>query len=148
MPQYVVTARDGGDAGAPARRMAARPLHLEKIGPMVADGRIILGGALLDDAGLMIGSVLVVEFADRAGVDAWLANKLNIGLDYQTMNGKLDSKSLASVVVRFPFTNDLAAQIGYANAAGGGFSGSSSFRPFIGVNYGVWKQNNGCPPQP
>ncbi len=73
MPQYVVTARDGGDAGAPARRMAARPLHLEKIGPMVADGRIILGGALLDDAGLMIGSVLVVEFADRAGVDAWLA---------------------------------------------------------------------------
>ena len=55
MPQFVVTARDGGDA-------AARPVHLRNIAPMVADGRIVLGGALLDDAGSMIGSVLVVAF--------------------------------------------------------------------------------------
>jgi hypothetical protein len=28
---------------------------------------------MLDDAGDMIGSMLLVDFPDRAGVDAWLA---------------------------------------------------------------------------
>lgn len=71
--QFVVTAYDGTDAEAPARRQAARPRHLEGTKKMQADGSMILGGAMLDDKGIMIGSVMVVEMPDRAAVDAWLA---------------------------------------------------------------------------
>lgn len=71
--QFVVTAYDGTDADAPARRQAARPKHLEGTKQMQANGTMILGGAMLDDNGTMIGSVMVVEMPDRAAVDAWLA---------------------------------------------------------------------------
>ncbi|MCW3474149.1 YciI family protein [Limobrevibacterium gyesilva] len=73
MPQFVVIAYDGTDPDALARRMAVRPAHLENVKPMVAAGQIIAGGALLDDAGGMIGSVSIVDFPDRAGLDHWLA---------------------------------------------------------------------------
>jgi hypothetical protein len=73
MPQWLVTARDGDDPEAPARRQAARPAHLAFVAPMVERGEIMLGGALLDGAGVMVGSTAVVEFADRAALDAWLA---------------------------------------------------------------------------
>ena len=73
MPQYVITARDGTDPGALARRMAARPAHLANVAPLVEAGRLIAGGALLDDAGQMIGSVTIAEFPDRAALDQWLA---------------------------------------------------------------------------
>ena len=73
MPQYVVTAHDGTDPDAMARRMAARPAHLANVKPMVEAGRIIAGGALLNDAGDMIGSVSIVDFPDRAALDQWLA---------------------------------------------------------------------------
>jgi uncharacterized protein YciI len=73
MAQYVVTAHDGTDPEAPARRIAARPAHLAGIAPMLAAGRMIAGGALLDDAGGMIGSVCIVDFPDQAGLDQWLA---------------------------------------------------------------------------
>jgi uncharacterized protein YciI len=71
--QFVVTARDGTDAEAPARRATVRPTHMAAIAPMVADGRVVLGGAVLDEAGTMVGSVLIVDMASRADVDAWLA---------------------------------------------------------------------------
>ena len=73
MPQFLVIAYDGTDAEALERRMAARPAHLEGVKPMVERGQMIAGGAILDDAGAMIGSATIVEFADRAGLDAWLA---------------------------------------------------------------------------
>src|SRR5690348_1772400 len=73
MPQWVVTAHDGGDAEALKRRMAARPKHLEQIAPRVERGEIIIGGALLNEAGEMVGSVSVVEFATQAELDQWLA---------------------------------------------------------------------------
>jgi uncharacterized protein YciI len=73
MPQFLVIAYDGTDPEAPARRLAARPGHLEGVKPMVASGEMIVGGAILDEAGAMIGSATVVEFADRAALDAWLA---------------------------------------------------------------------------
>ncbi len=73
MPQYVITARDGTDEGALARRMAARPAHLANVAPMVEAGQLIAGGATLDDAGQMTGSVTIAEFPDRAALDHWLA---------------------------------------------------------------------------
>jgi hypothetical protein len=73
MPQFLVIAHDGTDAEAAARRQAARPAHLASIAPLVGSGRIIIGGAILDDGGGMTGSALIADFPDRAALDAWLA---------------------------------------------------------------------------
>lgn len=72
--QFLVVARDGADGGAAARRMAAREAHIEGAKAMAASGAMLCGGALLDDDGAMIGSACMVEFADRAALDAWLMN--------------------------------------------------------------------------
>jgi len=71
--QYVVTAWDGTDADAKSRRQAARPTHLERIRPFVDAGQILVGGAIVDDEGAMIGSVLLVDFDTRADLDRWVA---------------------------------------------------------------------------
>jgi hypothetical protein len=70
--QFLVVARDGTDEGALERRRNTRPSHLESIRPLVDAGNVLVGGAILSDAGDMIGSMLLVEFPDRDGVDAWL----------------------------------------------------------------------------
>ena len=70
--QFLVTARDGTDDDAIERRKRVRPTHLEAIAPLVEDGHVLVGGAILNDDGDMIGSMLLVEFPDRSGVDAWL----------------------------------------------------------------------------
>jgi hypothetical protein len=71
--RYIVIARDGTDPGAKARRLAARPAHLERVGPFVERGRVLLGGAILDEAGGMVGSVVLADFATREEVEAWVA---------------------------------------------------------------------------
>lgn len=73
MPQWVITAYDGTDAEAIARRQSVRAAHLANVSPMVTDGRLKLGGALLDDNGAMIGSVAIVDFSSRTELDHWLA---------------------------------------------------------------------------
>ncbi len=70
--QFLVVARDGTDDGAAARRLAVREAHIEGAKAMAASGAMICGGALLDDHGAMIGSACMVEFEDRAALDAWL----------------------------------------------------------------------------
>ncbi|HUN45081.1 MAG TPA: YciI family protein [Stellaceae bacterium] len=72
MAQFLVLAYDGTDPGAAERRKAARPLHFQAIGQMVEKGELICGGALLDDAGKMIGSAVFVEFPSRKELDGWL----------------------------------------------------------------------------
>jgi uncharacterized protein YciI len=68
MPQFLVIAHDDTDADAPARRQAARPAYLASIAPLVESGRLIIGGAILDAEGGMIGSVLIADFPDRAAL--------------------------------------------------------------------------------
>lgn len=72
MPQFVVIAYDGTDAGALDRRMAVRQAHLANVAPMVEAGTLKAGGAILDDAGKMIGSVTIADVPDRAALDRWL----------------------------------------------------------------------------
>jgi uncharacterized protein YciI len=72
--QFVVMAWDGTDADAPARRLAVRPSHLEGIQPLVDRGNILVGGAILDESGTMVGSVLLTDFESREDLDAWLAD--------------------------------------------------------------------------
>ncbi len=71
--QFLVIARDGTDEGALARRQKTRPTHLESIAPLVDAGNVLVGGAILDEAGDMVGSVLLLDFPGREDLDAWLA---------------------------------------------------------------------------
>jgi uncharacterized protein len=70
--QWLIIARDGRDAGAERRRLAARPAHLENAARLQARGHLLVGGALLDDDGRMIGSACVAQFATREELDQWL----------------------------------------------------------------------------
>lgn len=69
--QFLVTAYDGKDDKAQERRMAARPEHLKLAEQMRDDGTVLYGAAILDDAGKMIGSMMVCEFEERKNVDEW-----------------------------------------------------------------------------
>lgn len=42
------------------KRMATRTAHLDYVRQLKASGQFVLGGALLDDAGQMIGSMLIL----------------------------------------------------------------------------------------
>jgi uncharacterized protein len=72
--QFVVIAHDGTDTEAPERRQSARESHLEGARRLKDTGAILTGGALLDEAGAMTGSVVIVDFESRAKLDAWLAS--------------------------------------------------------------------------
>jgi hypothetical protein len=74
MPQFLVLVYDGTDAEAPARRQAARPVHLDGLKDNVARGRLVFGGPIFDDAQKPIGSFLLADCGDRAELDAMIAN--------------------------------------------------------------------------
>lgn len=72
MQQFVLIAYDGTDAGALERRLAVREAHLAGVGQMKDAGTFIQGGAILNDAGMMIGSVMIAAFPSRTAFDEWL----------------------------------------------------------------------------
>ena len=69
--QFMIKAYDGPDMLE--KRMAVRPRHLE--GMKKLGKQIICAGGLLDDAGKMKGSALVLEFPDRTALDEYLKNE-------------------------------------------------------------------------
>lgn len=73
--QFILIAYDGTDAGAPDRRMKSRQEHLEKIALVKKAGEFVCGGAMLDESGRMIGSMIVYEVPDRAALDERLKNE-------------------------------------------------------------------------
>jgi len=60
--QFIVTAYDGTDEGAIARRMAAREEHLRLGKEMHDTGKWLYAAGILNDEGQMIGSMIVCEF--------------------------------------------------------------------------------------
>lgn len=70
--QFLIIALDGKDDDAPARRQAAREAHLVGVGKLKASGHMLIGGAILDNNGNMVGSSCVVEFDNRELLDGWL----------------------------------------------------------------------------
>lgn len=72
--QFLVIARDGEDSHALDRRLKVREAHLAGARKLAAEGRMIEGGAILDDDGKMVGSAVIVDFPDRAALDEWLRN--------------------------------------------------------------------------
>jgi uncharacterized protein YciI len=71
--QFLVIAKDGTDAEAPARRQAVREQHLAGARRMAEEAVIIAGGAILDADGRMVGSTVIYEVPDRATLDAVIA---------------------------------------------------------------------------
>jgi len=74
--QFIVIGYDGRDTEAPARRLAARPAHLDLFADLFTKGTFLFGSAILDDAGQMIGSLIVCEFSDREQLEKqWLQHE-------------------------------------------------------------------------
>lgn len=73
--QFAILARDGLDAGALDRRMAAREQHLANSQRLVAAGQAICRAAMLDDDDRMVGSIMILDFPSRADLDAYLADE-------------------------------------------------------------------------
>jgi len=73
--QFLITATDGTDEGVSDRRMATREAHVRLVDELKAQNKLLIGGAILNDAGTMVGSMLVGNFVDRAELDTWLARE-------------------------------------------------------------------------
>ena len=58
-------------AGGSAMRPALRPAHRAYIG-QVADRIAFAGGLLADDGETIVGSLLAIDFPDRAAASAWV----------------------------------------------------------------------------
>lgn len=71
MNQFLITAYDYTDAGALQRRMNVRPHHFDEAKELKAKGHFILGGAILDDEGNMIGSVMIMQFETEEELEVW-----------------------------------------------------------------------------
>jgi len=77
MPLYSIVCTDAPNTLE--QRLAARPQHLARLQALQAEGRLVLAGPNpVDHADLsqgFTGSLLVLDFPDRASVDAWLADE-------------------------------------------------------------------------
>jgi uncharacterized protein len=75
MQQYVIIAHDGKDENALDRRMSVRPFHLDGAKRLKETNNYVIGGAMLDDSGKMIGSVMVLQFETEADLKNWEATE-------------------------------------------------------------------------
>ena len=73
--QFLLIAYDRTDAGALDRRMKSRAEHLEKISHAKKAGKFLYGGAILDDKGKMIGSMILYEVENRTELDRLLLDE-------------------------------------------------------------------------
>ncbi|GAB3935083.1 YciI family protein [Mucilaginibacter myungsuensis] len=71
MNQYLITAYDHTDPDALQRRLDVRPHHLEGAKKLKESGNFILGGAMLDDEGRMVGSTMILQFETEEELEAW-----------------------------------------------------------------------------
>lgn len=70
--QYLVIAYDHEEALD--KRMAVREAHLEGAKKLMAKGKIIEAGALIEDD-QMVGSTLFVDFENDDEINEWLENE-------------------------------------------------------------------------
>ncbi len=72
--QFILIARDKPEAVED--RLRVRDAHMQGVKRGRAAGWIIDGGALLDANGQMAGSAMLLEFPDRAALDAYLSEEI------------------------------------------------------------------------
>lgn len=91
--QFQIIALDGTDKAALSRRMKVRDAHLAHAKIRYHAGELLMGGAILDDTGQMIGSTLYVEIENREALDAWIANdpytQGNVWQNFEITNVKI-----------------------------------------------------------
>jgi len=73
--QFLLLAYDGTDAGALQRRMKVRDEHFNRITLLKKTGEFLLGGAILDEGGKMIGSMIVYDFPDMQSLEERLKDE-------------------------------------------------------------------------
>jgi uncharacterized protein YciI len=73
--QFLLVAYDGTDSGALERRMNVREDHFKRINMLKKAGEFISGGAILDENGNMIGSMIVYDFHDRKSLEESLKDE-------------------------------------------------------------------------
>ena len=71
MNQYIITGYDYTDEGAFDRRMAVRPHHLDGAKHLKDNGNYVIGGAILNEEGKMIGSVMILQFENDGQLKHW-----------------------------------------------------------------------------
>ena len=71
--EFLLTAYDGTDDSAPDRRMQAREEHLAYARQLKKEGKLIEGGAFLNETGQMIGSMIVYRFESEEALQECLA---------------------------------------------------------------------------
>lgn len=73
--QFLLLAYDGNDPEALQRRLNVRDEHLKKISGLKKAGEFLFGGAMLDESGNMIGSMIVYDFPDRQSLEERLKDE-------------------------------------------------------------------------
>lgn len=74
MQQFALICRDAPDALA--ARMAARADHMAGLKTERTAGHMVDGGAMLDEVGNMVGSVVLCQFESRAALDDYLSREI------------------------------------------------------------------------
>ncbi|MES2519847.1 MAG: YciI family protein [Bacteroidota bacterium] len=75
MKQYLITAYDGNGENALEHRMNVRPFHLEGAKKLKENGDFIIGGAMLNEEGKMIGSTMILQFEEESQLQHWIDNE-------------------------------------------------------------------------
>jgi uncharacterized protein YciI len=70
--QFLILGYDGTDEFALQRRLEVRQAHIELGDTLRDSGNMLYAAAMLNDEGVMCGSMIVVEFETREEVDSWL----------------------------------------------------------------------------
>lgn len=73
--QFLLIAYDGKDPEALERRLKVRENHLGNVRKLKKEKEFLVGGAILDEAGKMIGSMIVYDFPDRESLDDMLRDE-------------------------------------------------------------------------
>lgn len=73
--QFILLAYDATDSKALERRLNVRNEHFGKISVLKKKGGFLSGGAILDDEGKMIGSMIIYEVPDRQALDELLKDE-------------------------------------------------------------------------
>ena len=74
--QFIVLGFDGNDENAATRRMAVRDAHLKLAKEMYDEGNSLYAAGILNDEGMLIGSMIICEFAAREELEnSWLKNE-------------------------------------------------------------------------
>lgn len=71
--QFIIMAHD--HPNSLDKRLAVRQQHIDTCMGMKKDGTMTYGVALIDEKGDMCGSMIVLDVADRAAVDAYLKDE-------------------------------------------------------------------------